>query len=70
MNAKMQGTNGRGQTIVEGTIATVTTREGDRVSGEVSFVGRSHQTAVIRKGGYVYHGDTRTTEEGNTTGRP
>lgn len=63
------GINGKGERIEQGSLATITTDDGSKISGEVDFVGGHHQTAVIRKDGYTYIGDTRTVEKGNTTGR-
>lgn len=44
-----------GQQFKQGERISGTNSDGQRVSGAIdSFVGRSHQTAVIREGGYTY----------------
>lgn len=63
----MNQSNNKGQEIKHNDTVTVTTREGDRVSGEVK--GGANGVVYIRSGGYTYHGDAPTTEIGDTSKR-
>lgn len=65
MYTPQERTNGAGERVVAGEIVTITTRDGDRVSGEVSFNPSSANTAVVRSAGYTYIGDVRTMQKGN-----
>lgn len=62
-----QRTNAKGETIQSGDSATIVTRDGSKVSGEVGFIVSSGTTAVVRSNGYTYIGKVDSMEKGDTT---